>query len=139
MKPVLEKLNEVFNVTHCRATTQQGEDDKEENDGDMPVNEEEVLEANLRNLYQIREIAKSYATKVVLEKQSLKGRLKNIKEVKNGRNGNVSSRLGKGIVNIISEEHDDFNPNLSEKELKEREKSDRELDVLNALKAKFEA
>lgn len=51
MKPVLEKLNEVFNVTHCRATTQQGEDDKEENDGDMPVNEEEVLEANLRNLY----------------------------------------------------------------------------------------
>ncbi|CAH1454195.1 unnamed protein product [Lactuca virosa] len=45
----------------------------------------------------------------------------------------------KGKVNIISEEDDDLNPNLSEKELKERENLDKELDALNALKAKTEA
>ncbi|CAH1446058.1 unnamed protein product [Lactuca virosa] len=141
MKPVLTKLIGFLNVTSSRATTQQwGEDDdKEANKGEIPVNKDEILEVNLRNPYETGKMAKSDAAKVVLEKQSLKDKLKNFREVKTGRKGNVSSGSGKGKVNIVSEGDGDLNPNLSEKELKEREKFDKELDELNALKVKFEA
>ncbi|CAH1436693.1 unnamed protein product [Lactuca virosa] len=77
--------------------------------------------------------------KLFLKKKSLKDKLKNIREVKTGRKGNVSYGSGKGKVNIFSKEDDDINPNLSEKELKKQEKRDKELDALNALKAKTEA
>lgn len=82
-------------------------------------------------------MAKSDATKVVLEIQTLKDELKNIKEVKIGWKGYLFGTW-KRMVNIVLEEDDDLNPNLSKKELKEREKRDKELDALNALKAKNE-
>ncbi|CAI9291676.1 unnamed protein product [Lactuca saligna] len=50
-----------------------------------------------------------------------------------------TSRSGKGKLNIILVEDVDLNPKLYEEELREREKRDKELDALNALKAKFEA
>lgn len=77
--------------------------------------------------------------KVVLEKQTLKEILKNLKEVKTGQKGNVSSRSGKGQLNIISEPGDDLNLNLSKKELKERENRYKEIDAFNALITNIEA
>ncbi|CAH1412183.1 unnamed protein product [Lactuca virosa] len=76
---------------------------------------------------------------VVLEWKSLKVRLKNLKEVKIVRKGNVSCGSGKGNVNIVSKEDIDLNPILSEQELKEQENHDKELDALDALKAKSKA
>ncbi|CAH1424783.1 unnamed protein product [Lactuca virosa] len=82
-------------------------------------------------------MAKSDATKVV-EKQSLKEKLKNLREINIGRKGNVSSGSGKRKVNIVSEENYDLNPN-SEKELKEREKHDKKIYALSTLKTKIKA
>lgn len=106
------------------------------NEGEILVNKYELPEANLRNPYG--EMAKKNAEKVVIEKQSLKDKLKKLKEVKIGQKANVSSISVKGKVNNVLEEDPDLNLNLSEKELKEHEKLDKELEVSNALKAKIE-
>ncbi|CAH1412814.1 unnamed protein product [Lactuca virosa] len=147
MESVLSKLNEVLDVTRSLATRQQGrdkegeqeanEDTHEANEDAAPVNNE-IPEANLRNPYETGKMAKSNVAKVVLGKQTLKQKSKNLKEVTFFRKGNVSSGSGKGKVNIISEHGDDLNPKLSKSELEEQMKRDKQLDELIALKEKIE-
>lgn len=84
-------------------------------------------------------MANTEASKVVLEKQTLKQKLKSFTEVKTIRKSNVPYGLGKGKVNIISKHGDDLDPKLYESELKGREKRDKQLDDLHVLKAKNEA
>ncbi|CAI9277861.1 unnamed protein product [Lactuca saligna] len=73
---------------------------------------------------------------ISLEKKTMSEKLKNIKEVKDVRKVHVSSGYGKGKVNIISEEDTKEDPVMTELENEAREKRDKELDELNALKDK---
>ncbi|CAI9279876.1 unnamed protein product [Lactuca saligna] len=65
--------------------------------------------------------------------------MKNMKEVKIGRKINITSGSGKGKVNIIIEEVSELSPELTDKENIEKEKRDKDLDDLNALKENLDA
>ncbi|CAH1451382.1 unnamed protein product [Lactuca virosa] len=90
-------------------------------------------EVNLNNLYQTGFMKKTKeADTIKLKKKTLAKKFKNIKEVKIFRRDHVSSRLGKGKVNIISEKVTEEDLTLTETERIAREKRDKELDELNA-------
>ncbi|CAH1412094.1 unnamed protein product [Lactuca virosa] len=74
-----------------------------------------------------------------LEKKTLAEKYKNIKEVKTGQRDHVSLGSGKGKLNIISEKGTEDDPVLTETERMAREKRDKELDELNALREKLDA
>ena len=80
-----------------------------------------------------------YAGRVVLEKKKLSEKMKDMKEVKTGQKVNITSRLGKGNVNIVTKEVSEINPYMNEKEKIKKEKRDKELDELNALRVKLDA
>ena len=110
MKTTLSNLNEVLDVTRSLTIAQHGgdkEDEQEVNENDVLVNDQ-IPEVKLRKMEKIE------ASKVVLEKKTLKHKLRNLIEAKIGWKGNVSSGLGKGKVSIISENGDDFNLKFSE-------------------------
>lgn len=77
--------------------------------------------------------------RVVLEKKKLSEKMKDMKEVKTGQKVNITSRLGKGNVNIVTKEVSEINPYMNEKEKIKKEKRDKELDELNALRVKLDA
>lgn len=76
MKPTLYQLKEVLDVTRSLATMQQ-----KANENDVPV-DDKILKVNLRNPYETSKMAKIEVTKVVLEKQTWKQKLKNLTKVK---------------------------------------------------------
>ncbi|CAH1453083.1 unnamed protein product [Lactuca virosa] len=75
---------------------------------------------------------------IMLEKKTMDEKFKNIKEFKTGRRDHVSSGSGKGKVNIVSKKVTEEDLTLTEKEKVAREKRDKELDELNALREKLD-
>lgn len=56
MKLDVLKLNEVLDVMHSLVSAQQGgdEEEKEVNEGEVPINKDEIPDVNLINPYQTR-------------------------------------------------------------------------------------
>lgn len=86
MKTTLSNLNEVLDVTRSLTIAQHGgdkEDEQEVNENDVLVNDQ-IPEVKLRNPYETRKMEKIEASKVVLEKKTLKHKLRNLIEAKIG-------------------------------------------------------
>ncbi|CAH1422654.1 unnamed protein product [Lactuca virosa] len=120
----MEKLNNIRSVPRSKDSSKKGGEPK----------------VNIKYPYQTGFLEKTYdVDRVVLEKKKLSEKMKDMKEVKTGRKVNITFELGKENINIVTEEVSELNPHMTKKEKIEKEKRDKDLDELNALKVKLDA
>lgn len=124
LKPIIEKMNNIQGVPRSGTFVKQGGEPK----------------VNIKDPYQTGFMEKTNdVDRIVLEKKKFSKKMKNMKEVNTCWEVNITFGLGKGKVNIVTEEVIELNPEMTKKEKIENEKRDKELDELISLKAKLDA